>query len=287
MIKPGIHIGLGMEEYHAWNLDKDNLQAGPISCSMLKQFAKNPFAWLRAEPFKPTAAMQTGSLLDAALTEPETLDARCVVSPYENYRKKEAQEWKANALDQGRLIVTEESLENAKACAEAVRSHDVAGAMLDGADFQVGVVGSIGKIPAKCLIDIVPGRGEYEETLVDFKTTSGGLDDEAIRKTMGQYQYHHQAAFYRTLYNQVSEDRLCEQFAFIFQDPMTREVRVVTLADDALALGTRGVGAAVKEFAQCAYKGIRSRYEKTNSTLDLMPYHAMAEDETLTLNQDN
>ena len=281
MIEKGIHNGLGMEEYHAWKLDKANLIEGPISCSMLKQFAKNPFAWLRAEPFKPSAAMQTGSLLDAALTEPDTLEARCVISPYENYRTKEAQTWRDETLAEGKMIVTEESLENAKACAHAVRSHEIAGAILDGAEFQVGVVGDCGGIPAKCLMDIVPGRGPYEETLCDYKTTSGGLDDEAIRKTIGNFQYHWQAAFYRTLYNQVSEDRLCEQFAFIFQDPSTREVRVVTLADDALALGTRAVGNAVQEFVTCAHRGIKSRYAKTNSTLDLLPYAAMNEDEQL------
>jgi hypothetical protein len=61
---------------------------------------------------------------------------------------------------------------------------------MEGAQFQVGVIGEIGGIPAKCLIDILPDEdGDYGETIVDFKTTSTGLDDESIRKAIGKYKY--------------------------------------------------------------------------------------------------
>jgi hypothetical protein len=39
MIKPGIHIGLGMEEYHAWSLDKDIL-IQPASWANLMLYAQ-------------------------------------------------------------------------------------------------------------------------------------------------------------------------------------------------------------------------------------------------------
>lgn len=281
VIPQGIHRGLSADAYHGWKLDRSRLIDGPISCSMLKAFAPNPYAWARTPDAQPTKAMRTGSLFDAVLTDPQWRD-RIALMEFENFRTKAAQEWRDEQDAAGRLIVREDELEHAMNAAEAVRAHHVAGEILDGCEFQVGVVGSIGSIPAKCLIDIVPSEGgDWAETLVDYKTTSNGLDDEAIRKTLGDRKYHWQAAFYRTLWNKTATDRHCEDFAFVFQDVATLEVRVVKLAPDALALGTRAVKAAAEEFVRCAHRGIGSRYARTADELDLMPYHAMNEDEAL------
>ena len=275
VIQPGIHPGLNMGPYHNWKLDKAKLIDGPISCSMLKAFAPNPFAWRWTPDREQTAAMAKGSLFDAALTDPASLEENYVISKYTDFRRKEAQEWRKEITEQGKIAVSEEDLHHAIKAAEKCHEHKVAGSLLDGAQFQVGVVGDIGGIPAKCLLDILPD----EESLVDYKTISTGLGDESIRKAIGQYKYHWQAAFYKTLFNKVSEDRYAEEFKLIFQDVQTLEVRVVTISDDAMACGTQSVRVALKEFAKCAHKGIRSRYETTNESIDLMPYHSMSEDE--------
>ena len=282
----GIFRNMGMEDYHAWSLDKSNLIEGPISCSMLKAFDLNPYAWLKAPDFEPTAAMKLGNLFDAAVTDPKELE-NFVVSKFENFKTKEARQWRDDVQSQGKIIVTAKQIEQAKKAAKAVLNHPIAGRIMDGADFQTGIVADYGGIPAKCLIDILPSAdGGFPETLVDYKTISTGLDDESIRKAIGTYKYHWQAAFYRTLSNKVFEDRVFEKFSFIFQDVNTLEVRVVTLEDDALLLGGRGVKSALDNFIKGAYQGIHSRYENTNSVVGLMPYHSMAEDEELARRQD-
>ena len=282
-LAPGIHPGLGMDTYHTWKLDKAKLIDGPISCSMLKRFMPNPYAWRWSPEIQQTDAMRTGSLFDLALTDPDAMAAQVVSSPFANFLTKRAREWRDHQLATGRLIAAPEEIDKAKHAAQRVNEHAVAGDVLAGATFQVGVVGEIGKIPAKCLLDILPDEdGEWCETLVDYKTTSHGVDDEGIRKSMGQFKYHWQAAFYTTLFNQVSPDRVATGFAFIFQDVTTLEVRVVRLADDAMALGTRCVKHAVEEFTRCAHRGISSRYANTCEPLDLLPCHAMNEDEWLT-----
>lgn len=281
MVEKGIHIGLGMEDYHSWKLEKGNLRAGPISCSTLKAFDKNPYAWLKSPDFKPTQAMRIGSLFDAAVTDPDTL-ADFVISPYNSLRTREAREWKTEQEESGKTIVTETEKIRAIKAAEIVHDHPVAGEIMDGADCQVGIVQEYGGIPAKGLIDILPAEdSDWGETLVDYKTISTGLDDDSIRQAIGKYKYHWQAAFYRTLFNKASSTRLIEDFAFIFQDVNTLEVRVITLDDDAMALGSRCVGKALENFAKCSIRGIHSRYLKTAEKLSLMPYHAMAEDEEL------
>ena len=282
----GVHKGLGMDSYHSWRLDKAKLIEGPISCSTLKAFDKNPFAWIATPDRAPTDAMRKGTLFDAAVTSPEELGS-FVVSEFDNFRTKEAREWRDSMSEQGKVVVTAEEIEHAKKARDVVFNHRVAGEIVSGAEFQVGVVSEVGGIPAKCLIDILPSAdGGFPETLVDYKTISTGLDDESIRKAIGTYKYHWQAAFYRTLSNKVFDDRVFEEFSFIFQDVNTLEVRVVTLEDDALLLGGRGVKSALDNFIKAAYQGIHSRYENTNSVVGLMPYHSMAEDEELARRQD-
>jgi hypothetical protein len=281
MVAQGIHPGLGMDQYHAWKLDKSNLAAGPISCSMLKDFAPNPYAWLRTPDRQQTAAMSKGRLFDLALTDAANLGDSVIINPYDSFRSKAAQEWRDQAVAEGLLIVEADDLEQAQKAVKRVRSHAVAAEILDGCEYQVGVIGSIQGIPAKCLIDILPAsNGNWGETIVDYKTTSAGLDDDSIRRTIGNFKYHWQAAFYLNLFDKTDPDRVATEFAFIFQDTVTLEVRVVKLAADALMSGTRAVKQAVAEFIRCSQHGIKSRYAKRVDDLDLLPYHA-AEDETL------
>lgn len=295
---------MGMKEYHGWQLDKSNLKAGPISCSMIKRFADNPYAWRWGPEFKQTAAMATGTILDAALTDPSQLNqliplpdidlSKFAIAPFKDFRTKEAQKWRDERESEGMEVVSEKTFEEIKIkrdiniaeclekrssalqAAEAVRNHKIAGPLLDGAELQVGVIGEIHGIPAKCLLDILPAS---DESIVDYKTTSTGLDDRSISQAIGKYRYHWQGVFYKTLFNDVSADRHIESFKLIFQDTTTLEVRVVTLSDDAMALGTQSLKLALKEFARCAKRGIRSRYETTDDEVGLMPYHAMSEDE--------
>ena len=316
-IAPGIYPGLGMTEYHNWKLDKSDLRKGPASCSMLKSFAKNPKEWSMAPDFQPTKAMATGSFFDAAITDPDTLAeflpvapaplAPCVISPHDSYRSKEAKGWRDDAVTAGKrplkqderdaeIVAYSEAVEahgikhaaKTKLAADArhaVYSHSVAGAILENADFQVGIVGEVpGGIPAKCLIDILPRDDSPDaESIVDFKTISTGLDDESIRKAIGKFGYHWQAAFYVSLtnkaYEAIGSKRQIKSFIFIFQDPATLEVRVIRLADRAIEDGTRAVKNALIEFAECAANGISSRYADKMDVLELMPFHADADNQ--------
>lgn len=280
-LPPGIHPGLGMREYHAWSLDKSKLIEGPISASTLCDFMPNPYAWVRTEK-AVTKAMSTGSLFDLALTDDAAMEDSVAINPYSDFKTKAAQDWRDEQICYGKLIVTEEGLAHARKAAAAVRSHHIAGGILSGCAFQTAVVGEIQGIPAKCLIDILPSSGsEWAETIVDYKTTTSGIDDDSIRKTIGKFKYHWRAAFYRTLFNKVSRNRHCEDWVFIFQDQETLEVRCVKLHQDDLGLGTRMIKAAVEEFVRCAKKGVGSRYARSMSELGVMPYASIAESEWL------
>ena len=323
LVAPFVEEGraAGMADYHNWKLDKNDLLAGPISCSMLKSFDVNPYAWILSDDIKQTEAMRIGSLFDAALTDPDALDnldlflprpqlEPCEVAPFDSFRTKESQAWKRAKEDEGIRVVSKSVRDTeirnfqdaakewedevgsqqsrAKQAAQKVMDHPIAGEIMRGAELQVGIIGDVGGIPAKCLLDILPSQdGDWSETIFDYKTTGNGIDDESIRKTMGNFKLHWQAAFYRTMFNKFHPDRVCDQFGFIFQDVKTLEVRVITLHEDDLMLGTRAVKNALKNYAKCAHNGIKSWYLDKATNLNLMPYHAMSEDERLTMIEHN
>jgi hypothetical protein len=303
-IKPGVHYNLGMDAYHVWRLDKTNLAAGPISASMLKSFAVSPYAWANSNDKTSSPAMVNGSIIDTAVTEPHRLRAvveshyglptDLEVAPYDDFRSAAAREWKAEAEAAGLNYVSQskyeqmqaevevkiqEVLTHAERCAKAVREHPEASKILDGASFQVGIIGDIHGIPAKCLVDIVPAENsEYCETLVDLKTTSTGLDDESLMRTIGKFRYHWSAGFYRTLANKVFEDRVFTDFAHIYIDTVTYEVRVIKLSTDALMTGVKCIAHTIDQYLDCAKNGIRSKYLTGADELGITGYTAEAED---------
>ena len=133
-----------MKEYHSWKLDRAKLIEGPISASMLKRFAPNPYEWLHTPEMAQTAAMRTGSLFDAALTDEAAFEASVVCSPFADFRSKAARDWRDEQAEAGRLVTTQDMIDKALLAAEKCREHEIAGSILEGAQFQIGVVGEIG-----------------------------------------------------------------------------------------------------------------------------------------------
>ena len=281
VIPAGIHHNFGMLQYHNWKLDKAKLSEGPISNSMLKAFAPSPFEWLRAGEFKQTIYTTMGSLYDAALSD-DKLGEGFALKEYPDYKTKAAREWRDAQLTAGVTIYTEDQWDEAKKAAETVRSHEVASEILEGAHLQTAVITEVGGIPAKCLLDIVPTHLDWDDWLFDYKTISTGLDDVSIRKAIGNFKYHWQAAFYRTAWNQIARDHgeiHRNKFGFIFQSTVTREVRVVELKQEAMNVGIAAVKAALAVYAKCAKRGIHSAYANQSTEIDLMPYHALDDEE--------
>lgn len=293
-----------MKQYHTWKLDKDNLKDSPVSCSFLKAFAPNPYEWLMSPPFKQTEAMKTGSILDAAITDPKDLDAvlnkiygipkDIVIAPFKEFRTNESKEWKKEADRNGLDYLSENEAERIKSdavsmieekkawatkAAQQVFQHPIAGEILDGAQFQVGIIGKLDGINVKCLLDILPKeKGIWGDCLVDYKTTGNGLDDESLAQTIGKLKYGWQATWYLGLANKF-HSRKFKRFAFIWQSTKTLEVRVTVLDQGSIALldGDRCIAKALAEFKGCAEFGIRSNYLHTTDKVDIKPYHAMPE----------
>jgi len=174
---------------------------------------------------KPTAAMQWGSLVDTLATTPTLEGSEIAVSPYENFKKKEAQDWRDNALALGMTVVTQETLaEGRKAARMLTHTCKAVADIFAKSKTQVIVGGKISGVQVKGLVDLAP---EGEDFLADLKTTSN-FTIEGFGRDVATRGYHCQAALYLQLWNSLFPNDQRKGFKIIWQDSSTPYEACVT-----------------------------------------------------------
>jgi hypothetical protein len=251
----GIHEGVPFDVYRSDDITQsdtiETVKSKAVSKSLICNFIKDPGAWKVTSRKEPTPSMGFGSLVDTLLLEESEFESRYVISPFADYRKKEAQEWKAEMALRGSQIVTESQLADAHDACEAVRNHHCAASLLDGARSQVAFrYNTKHGMASKGLIDIVPTD---ETVLVDLKTCApSALEDlRSLQKHIYKFQYHIQAGSYLDGWNIASgEERTKFKFIFV-TNAAPYLVAVIELPFAAILLGAEQYRSGVAQFADC------------------------------------
>ena len=248
-MNPGINHNVPEDEYHAFRA---------VSKSTLWSFAKNPSKWKKLEDAgirrEPTPAMQWGSLVDAMLLQPEEVERSFAVSPYDDFRTKDAKAWRDAET---RTVITQSTFDSAKAAADSVLSNPIAGDVLSGAETQVSVLvegdetQTGERFLAKSRIDIVPGE-PFASWVFDLKTTQSLSD---MDRTIANFGYHVQAAWYLDMYNAAAgEARSPWGFVFV-ESEFPYETAVVELDPLAIERGREWYLGALAKWCKCHRDG--------------------------------
>lgn len=132
-------------------------------------------------------------------------DEEYVVSPFENFRTKKAQEWRDKRKEEGKIIVTQDELAMTSAIVNNIKKHPKSKGLLFGEDVQHEVemyaktsdgLELRGKADALRI-----GKGRHTLTLVDLKTTA---QFDSFRYRAQRMHYDLQAANY-TLIGSASQ----------------------------------------------------------------------------------
>ena len=248
----GAHHDIAPRDYHAWAFDRESPAHGPISCSLLKQYAeKGPVSFRYGPPRdKPSAAMSWGSLVDCLLFTPHLFPREFVLredcpdlSADGGFRTKAAKEWRDIQLESGSTIISEDLKAQAETAIERMRDTPICAEILDGATYQLALVTESAGMPVKCLLDCVPSHLDHDDALVDLKTTSVNIyDDDALSRQIGSLRYDWQAAMYLHAWNTLHPDDVRRKWRLIFQSSTPPyESRVVELDDLQLDAGKAAV----------------------------------------------
>lgn len=184
-IAPGVYE-IPAEAYHA----------GPgVSVSTLRAFADNP-ARMRYGVRKSTAAQSFGTLIHAAVLEPDALDARFCASDLERFDSRTAAYKAEMERADGRELVKRADYDEALRIRDSVHAHPIARDLLAPAGLLVER-SFYWTCPDTGLLlrGRADGLRQDMRVVVDLKSTTDASPYE-FGRSAAEYRYHWQAAHY-------------------------------------------------------------------------------------------
>lgn len=255
---PAIYKGIPIETYHG------DLCVGPsVSSTILRiMMQRSPaHAWARSVynpkrvEDKPSPGKIIGKAAHHLLLGEAEFDKFYVERPEEidgaawQGNRKVCRQWLKDRAQEGLTVLAEGQLERIRGMAEALARHPL---------IQQGILN--GQIE-RSMVWKDPATGLWVKTrpdaiptdsldFSDLKTTTD-IDFMEVMKTIGNFGYHQQAALVGEGCKHLLKKPM-QSFNFIFiESDAPYCVRVVSLKDNALALGTKMNRAAMEKFAEC------------------------------------
>lgn len=180
-----------------------------ISKSGLDLLARSPkhyWASLQQKQEQSTAFL-IGSATHTAILEPKELSNRYAVIDAD-MRTKEGKEQKAEALKQGKDVLTGSQYADILRMRDSVMSHSIAKELFTNGDPEVSCLTEIDGASVRARADWL----RKDKIIVDLKTTADASERE-FSKSVASFNYHRQAAWYMDLFNKEWVD--VDMFLFV------------------------------------------------------------------------
>lgn len=234
-----ITTSLSNEQYHAHE---------SISKSGLDLIARSPAHFRYQEKRESTRSMVIGSALHAAVLEPDLFASQYML--LRNVSDRRASEYKqAVAVHGADFVLTGTEADYVAGMQETIRSHAYAGRVLSEtgrAELSVMTKDPVTGVAVRCRFDWLTNAG----LAVDLKTTIDARPD-AFARSVANYRYHVQAAFYADVWSWETGETL-QGFEFLaVEKSMPHALAVYRLDDEALSEGRRLYREALNLYADC------------------------------------
>ncbi len=285
----GLHEGIPAHVYHSDPAPKPSLSSS-LARVLLNDSPRH--AWSqhpRLNADKParesTDSMDLGTLVHAILAGDK---AGIEVGTFDDYRSKAARDWRDGVRSTGATPVLEKHLHAANPIADAVKAH--AGNGCDNGPFKEGVramseavcIWQEGDEYCRALVDRLV-LGEHTADLWDWKTTTD-VTDRAIEKTVANYGYATQLAFYLRGLRKLLPNVAQFSATLVFVEtsaPFT--VRRVNFSPEYMTHADREVTKAINLWQRCSASGDWSDPRNgTGLSLELPAY--IVQDDLITIN---
>ena len=234
-------------------------RAPGINASGLKTILRSPAHWVYERdvaPRKETPAMRFGTLLHAAVLEPERFEQRLAVAPEFNLRsaqgKANAAAWRAE-LPQGAIEASAAEHEAIQGVLASVRAHRMLCRLLARGKRETCLFWDDEEhnVAAKARFDFV---AEGTGIIVDLKTTLDARPDAFGRVAIAQ-QYALSAAHYLAG-AEATQVACADRFVLVAieRDPPFG-IRLYEISQEELARGRGWRNLAMKSYAACVASG--------------------------------
>jgi len=194
--RAGAYVGLPIEVYHG-----DPVAGRYVTASSLGRADRSLAHFWAYCPWNPdrypmdetSDALRLGQCSHVLAFQPELFTGQFAISPYEDYRTKEARVWKETAIASGRLPIKVAEHANALRMADALRKNEDARLLFARGLPEISFMAKdeatgIWMLTRPDFTPAAPGRG-----LVDYKTSADG-SWEGFGRSAYSYGYDIQAA---------------------------------------------------------------------------------------------
>jgi hypothetical protein len=251
-----------------------------LSQSLMKQLLRSPAHYKAAlsSVKSSTAEMELGTALHTLVLEgKEVFGLRYHVldSGYDG-RKKDSKAEASTAKANGFLTIKMDDYAHVLGMAQSINRHTIASGLVTGGMAEVSIFDDIDGVHCKARIDYVHADG----LLVDIKTVEDARP-EAFKRSVFNYGYHIQAAFYREMYR-MNYDTASNEFLFlVVERNPPYGVMVYKLSEDAAIAGMSAVVRAIavykKNFIDGIEGGLTRAYEEEVFEIDLPAWYKYGE----------
>jgi hypothetical protein len=293
-VKPGIHYGLDIAEYHGNSLS--------VSKSGLDDLARCPamFYALHLDENRPARAEKAGqlegNLAHCALLEPDEFAKRYAVLPKDAPSRPTPAQWKAEKSNEsstaakewwmawskanaGARIITAEQAHAARCQAHSMRSlQNVWGGlpmaeMLKRGKAEVSAywTDNLTGVLCRCRPDLVVPINARQVVLVDVKTFSDARSQE-FKKQLGRKSYHLQDSFYSEGYARASGMEVVGFVFVVVETAWPFLAASYQLGDKSRHEGALQHRDLLDTYAECLRTNTWPSYTPATETVDLPPY---------------
>lgn len=249
-LPPGVYDGLPAEEYHA----DPALSASGMKL-LLDPGCPAQYRWERDNPPPPRKTFDFGHAAHRLVLGD---GAKLRVLDFDDYKTKAAQEAKKAAREEGAIPLLPDEMDRARAMAEAVRRHPIAGPLFRGGRPEVSL---FFKDPAtgvrlRARLDWLDTDRPGRAILTDYKTIGTGVDLDHIERAIYDYGYQVSGVQYAEATQALGLTGSDAVTTLVFQSkepPFL--IRVIQLTFDALKVGRAKRRVAIEVFRECTESG--------------------------------
>ena len=238
-MKPGIYTSdqLSNEQYHA---------AAGISKSGLDLILRSPAHYRFSEKREATRAMEIGTALHCAILEPERFAADYMLLREVTDRRASAYKEACKVWSAERVLTGTEA-DRVAGMQESVLSHPVLGRFVKATgrcELSVFATDPETGVLVKCRFDKLLDA----KLAIDVKKTQDLRD---FGKSVANYGYHMQAAFYTDVWKWATGEDLDGFMFAAVEEQMPHASAMITLDDEAIDIGRMEYRKALNTYAEC------------------------------------
>lgn len=265
-------LGMPNEDYHKYD---------GASKSVLDKVDISPAHHACAEPFASTRAMEIGTAIHAAVLEPAMFDSDYLLLKDVTKRTQSEYKQAVKAKGTSELVLTGPEADKVMGMKLSVEGNDDWNsryAMEHFTELSAFVICPVTGVQLRCRYDFLAGCG----ISVDLKKTQDARY-EAFQKSVANYRYHVQDAFYSYVYELITGHPLQAFWFLAIEENAPNTSKMYRLDDEAKAIGKRQFMANLEDYALADKTGDWKSYDTTAELMSLPAWALDDEDEGVEL----